>query len=345
MRAVWAIARTTFIEAIQQPVAFLMYLFSVALTLLVPVFQFHRFSEDGRLARDSGLSCMLVFGMALAVCTAGRSVSKEIADGTAASVLGKPVPRPVFVCSKWLGCALVTAMFCLGQLAALMIAERASAHYVLREDFNGYATDPISLILALGGLGLALLAGAARHFFGRHRFGASVFFGVLYSQVAVLLFSGFYNRLGQFYPVHGEAACCEHHAAGEAAHALFYHPELNLRVIPAALLVFFGLLVFAALGTALSTRMRTGTVLAVCAGVLFTGLAGDTLFNGSSLLSFRGAVSGVLPDLQNFWLCDAIAHGGRISPGYVWLAGGYALTVCTVFLLAGCMAFQNRDVG
>ena len=88
MKQVRAIARATLVEAIQQPVAFLIMLSAVMTTLLVPVFQFHRFGEDGRLARDSGLSCLLVFGLVLAAGTAGRTVSGEIARGTAAAALG-----------------------------------------------------------------------------------------------------------------------------------------------------------------------------------------------------------------------------------------------------------------
>ena len=108
---VFAITRTTLIEAIQQPVAFLILLSAVVLTLLVPVFQFHRFSEDGRLARDSGLSCMLVFGLVLAAGTAGRSVAAEISRGTAAAVIGKPVSRVTFVLAKWLGVFSVVVVF------------------------------------------------------------------------------------------------------------------------------------------------------------------------------------------------------------------------------------------
>lgn len=345
-KVVLAITRTTFLESIQRPIAFLLYLFSVALTLLVPVFQFHQFSEEGRLARDSGLSCMLLIGMALVVQTAGSAVAGELTGGTAASALGKPVGRSLFVVSKWLGCVALIAVFCVGQLAALMVAERASAHFLLQDDFSGYATDPTSLTLALGGLALALLIAALRHYFWRRRFGVSVFWGIVISQVAVAILSGFYNRLGRWYPMHGEGDClsgaCRH---AHAAVNLFYHTELNFRVIPVAILIFFGLMVFAALATALSTRLQPGAVLAICGGVLMAGLAGDTWLKGAALFSGRGILSGVLPDLQNFWLCDAISHGGEVPFSYVLAVGGYALTCCVLFLLLGCMAFRNRDVG
>jgi ABC-type transport system involved in multi-copper enzyme maturation permease subunit len=128
-----AIARTTVVESIQQPVAFLIFASGVLSTLLVPVFQFHRFSEEGRLARDSGFSTMMVFGLALAVTTAGRAVAMEITRGTAAAIIGKPVSRSLFVISKWLGVCGVILLFWLGMTAATLLAERGSAHLVVPE--------------------------------------------------------------------------------------------------------------------------------------------------------------------------------------------------------------------
>ena len=345
LKQVAAIALATVVESIQQPVAFLILLSAVTMTLLVPIFQFHRFSEDGRLARDSGLSCMLVFGLVLAAGTAGRSVADEIARGTAAAALGKPVRRATFLLAKWLGVFAVLALFWLGMLSATLLSERGSAHYIVQENFAGHATDVISLVLGFSGLAVALLTAAARHFFWRRRFGVSAFIGVALSQVLVVVLSGFYNRFGQLYPLYGEAACCSGAEHDHAANWLLYHPELNLRVIPVALLVLFALAVFTALATALATRLQTGTTLAVCAGVLLLGLAGDSLLVNAPFVSVRGLASGVLPDVQNFWLCDAVAHGGRVAWGYVAEAGAYALTCCAFFLAAGCLAFRERDLG
>jgi len=161
------------------------------------------------------------------------------------------------------------------------------------------------------------------------------------------LLSGFYNRFGQLYPLHGEAACHGCAAGGEHSHAgqIFYNVELNLRVIPVALLILFALALFAALATALAMRLNGGASLTVCAFVLLLGLAGDTLLAGAQFWSWRGILAGVLPDLQNFWLCDAVANGGRVPWSYVFKAGAYALTGCALFLAAGCWAFEERDLG
>ena len=348
VRQVGAIAGTTVIEAIQQPIAFLIQLTAVLMTLLVPVFEFHRFSEDGRLARDSGLSCMLVFGLVLAAGTAGRSVADEITRGTAAAAIGKPVSRVTFVLSKWLGVFGVVAVFWCGLLASTLIAERSSAHFVVQENFAGYATDTLTLALGLAGVAAALGAAAARHYFWRRRFGYSAFLGIAVSQVLVACLSGLCTRFGELFAMHGEAACG---CAGEQAHgaaggaAALCRPELNLRVVAAALLVLLALAVFAALATALATRLQTGAALTVCALVLLLGLAGDSFAANAPALSLRSLAAGVLPDMQHFWLCDALAHGGRIAWPYVAEAAVYALTCCAIFLTAGCLAFRERDLG
>ncbi len=346
-RQLLAIARTTFVESIQQPVALLIMITATVASLLIPIFQFHRFSEDGRLARDGGLSIMLVFGLVLAAGMAGRSVADEIERGTAAAVLGKPVTRHTFILAKWIGVCGVVTLFWLGALSATMLAERGSAHFVIRQEFTGYITDLLSLTLGFGFMVLALSAAALRHYLKRQRFGITAFTGVALSQLLVILLTGFYNRMGELYPLHGEAACCD--CGVEHAHAgggwLLYHPELNLRVVPAALLVLFLLYVFAALATALATRLSTSATLAICAGVLLIGLTGDTLLVSTPVLSLHGVVSGVLPDAQNFWLCDALAHDGHISWHYVIDALLYAATTCALFLTTGCLTLNHRDLG
>jgi len=272
-------------------------------------------------------------------------VAAEIESGTAAAIIGKPVARTTFVVAKALGIFLVMLIFWCGQLSATLIAERVSAHYITTEDFAGYATDRTTLIFSIGSLLLVLLTGALVHFIKRQRFGVVAFLGIAVSQAAVVLLSGFYSRLGKPFYVFGQAGCgCadpNHHVAA----SVLYNPELNLRVIPAAILILFVLAVFVALATALATRLQGGAAMVVCALVMMFGLAGDALAVNTHLLSLRGILAGILPDIQHFWMCDALAHGGRISTNYLLEAGLYAFTCCVLFLTAGCMAFTNRDLG
>jgi ABC-type transport system involved in multi-copper enzyme maturation permease subunit len=339
-----AIARTTVVESIQQPVAFLIFASGVLSTLLVPVFQFHRFSEDGRLARDSGFSTLMVFGLALAVTTAGRAVAVEITRGTAAAIIGKPVARAIFVFSKWLGVCGVILLFWLGMTAATLLAERGSAHLVVSElcthaqhgaddpcEATGYVMDSVTLTLGICGVLITLLFSAFQHYAKRRRFGVSAFVGIAISQLTVVVLCGFNDRMG--------------HLRLCLSNAPTYVSDLDWRILSVSVLVLFALLIFAALATALATRLQTGAVLAVCVLVLLIGLAGDLVAGNAALLSVQGVLAGILPDIQHFWMCDALAQGGRLSWDYVLEAGLYALGCCTLFITTGCISFANRDLG
>jgi ABC-type transport system involved in multi-copper enzyme maturation permease subunit len=345
VKQIFSISRTTALEAIQEPVVFLIMLTAVLMTVMAPLFQFNRFSEDGRLARDGGLSSMLILGLVLAAGTAGRAVASEIESGTASAIIGKPVSRSIFVLAKALGIFQVVLIFWCGQLSATLIAERISAHFVTVKDFAGYATDRTTLIFSVGALLLVLLISALVHYVRRQRFGVVAFIGIALSQVVVVLISGFYSRMGRPFYVFGEAGCGCGDAHHHAASTVLYDPELNLRVIPAAILILFVLAVFVSLATALSTRLQSGAAMIVCVLVMIFGLAGDALTVNTHLISMRGVLAGILPDIQHFWLCDALAHGGQISMGYLIEAGLYAATCCAFFLTAGCIAFANRDLG
>ena len=345
VKQVLAISLTTLRESIQEPVAFLIMFSGMVITLLVPVFQFNRFSEDGRLARASGLSTMLVFGLVLAAGTAGRAVAGEIESGTAAAIIGKPVSRVTFLLSKALGVFWVVSIYWFGILCATLIAERISSRFITTEDFAGYVIDRTTLIFALGSLLLVLIIGAIAHFM-RRSFGAVTYCGMAVAQALVVLISGFYSRMGKPFYVFGQAACgCGDPHHHDAVQWVIYEPELNLRIIPAAILVLFALAVFVSLASALATRLQSGAAIVVCALVLMVGLTGDAFALNVNLFSWHVLPAGVLPDIQHFWMCDTLANGGRIAMNYVVEVGLYAATCCILFLTAGCMAFKNRDLG
>ena len=62
LRAVRALAGASCREATADPASSLLLMTAVAAVHLAPAFQFHRLGEPGRLARDGGLSALLVFG-------------------------------------------------------------------------------------------------------------------------------------------------------------------------------------------------------------------------------------------------------------------------------------------
>ena len=118
-----AVAVATALEGLQQPVCLLLAFTAVELTILVPLVQLFSFGEGGRLARDSGLAILLVGGMLLAAFTSGSTLAREIASGTVAAAVSKPVPRWVFLLGKFAGAGVVVLLFCWIETIAILLAD------------------------------------------------------------------------------------------------------------------------------------------------------------------------------------------------------------------------------
>ena len=323
LRQFVALAHATLLEGMQQPAALLLLLACVLLTALTPVFQFHSLGEEGRLARDSGLAYMLVFGLILAVAVASSTLAAEIERGTAAAALSKPVPRPLFLAGKYAGVLTLVAILWFAALLATLLAERASDHFVAVGDELGTRADRWTILSSLLAPVVALATAGILNFRRCARFGVAAFLGIPLALATALLLAGCYNRFD---------------------HLVWYHPDLNLRVMAAAVLILLALALLTALATALATRLRSGSTLVLCALVLGLGLTGD-LWTGHAAWSWRGLLGGLLPNLQNFWMCDALADGGRIPWHYVGSAAVYAAVWSALALGAGMLALRNRDMG
>jgi hypothetical protein len=61
----------------------------------------------------------------------------------------------------------------------------------------------------------------------------------------------------------------------------------------------------------------------------------------------RGAMIlwAVVPNMQSFWLLDAVSQNQKIPPAHMVKLAGYALAQITAFLALGVILFQRRDVG
>lgn len=321
-----AVSLTTALEGLQQPVCLLLAFTCIELTVLQPMVQLHTFGEGGRLARDSGLAFMLVFGILIAAFTAGTTLAKEISSGTVAAALSKPVARPVFLLGKFFGTLLVILLFCWSETFAVLFAERCSEHYVETEANIGNLRDTTCGVLSVIVPVLAMVKAAFVNWRFRFRFGLWFFIFLSVLQLMMFVLLGFIGRDGLFVGFSG------------------YDPAMDFRIVPAALLVVMMLGVFAALATALSTRLQTGAAVAVSFAVLFIGFLADSKFGGGHGLVPRLLYS-VVPDVQHFWVVDGLASGGVIPKRYVMQAGTYALTYISFVLLLGAVSFQKRDLG
>ena len=317
-RRIRAIAATTAAELYGQPAVLLLTLGGVAATALIPFLQLHSFGEAGRLARDGGLAYQLVIGLALAVVSASSSIHDEVANGTAAAALAKPVSRELFLVGKWLGVMSVTLRFWFCMLAATLLAERVAE----RIDGNDYVTDrPVQFVLFLVPI-LALVVAGYLHNRRRARFCRAAL-ATLTALLAIALVAGFlFTRRTAFAPSFG---------------------NLHLAVIPVSALIMLALGVYSAIAAALATRLKASPAMVVCLLLLLLGLSSDTLLSPTSPTPVRILVS-IVPNLQSFWMCDALAPGGALPPHYLLHAVFYAAAIATAALGAAMLAFRGKDI-
>ncbi len=172
----WAIVRVSILETLGRPVALLLTFSAAVWGLLLPLLQFQRFSEEGRMARDCGLAMAFLFGLIFIIGNAGR-LARSLEDGTAATVFVKPVSRGLWVCGRAVGGMVSAGFFLFVQLGIVMMAEAYSAKY----QTTGEYADVVQIFTSVGCLILALITGACNQRFRGGRF-------VLTSNVCLLLF-------------------------------------------------------------------------------------------------------------------------------------------------------------
>ena len=116
-------------------------------------------AADQKMLQNMGLGTLLIACLWIAAFSASGALSREIEDGTALTVISKPVSRAVFVLGKFAGLAGALAVaFYIMSLVFLMTVR----HHVVSS-----AASPIDwpvIVLGCSGLALSILVGALGNF-------------------------------------------------------------------------------------------------------------------------------------------------------------------------------------
>ncbi len=308
-----AVARVAFQEIIQHPVIGLLLFFSAGATLFTPLFQFQSFAEDGRLARDSGLATLFLFGSLIAAGSAAFQVTGELTRGIAAAALSKPLPRPLYLTGKYLGILGALLLFTLVQTEATLLAERLSPHHATQHGHADLRVFATAFPLFLGAAVFAALMNRFRGF----RFRRTLCLTLPFTLALALLLAGRRAPPNGFSP---------------------WPPELLLTLIPAAGLIFAGLAVIAALALLFATRLSAEAAVGLTLAVFVLGFL-------RSLLPISPVLLTPLPDFQRFWQCDALAHGGAVPWSVIGSTTAYAACLILFFLSCATLAFRSREIG
>ena len=113
MRRVGAIIKATALEILSEPLVFLVTIAAMSLAVLAPALHYHEFGDPSKMARDAGVSAILVGGLVIAAFGAVKTMRREIETQTALTALSLPVSRRMFFLSKTAGVFLAYLFFVL----------------------------------------------------------------------------------------------------------------------------------------------------------------------------------------------------------------------------------------
>ncbi|MFC1764083.1 hypothetical protein ACFL6U_18665 [Planctomycetota bacterium] len=127
------------------------------------------------------------------------------------------------------------------------------------------------------------------------------------------------------------------------------HPSENgmsMVDIMGALLLLLAALVIAALALALSARFNIVVTLSACMGIFLLGLISDYVFGRFADTHLWAQLGRYLvPNLQIFWISDAIYEGSSVPLKYIGMAAVYATCYTGAILAIAIALFQRRQVG
>ena len=311
-----ALTWLTALEAIRQPVFLLLMATAVFFAALLPLTTSHTLGEAERMVRDSTLALQFVTGLILGSYLACAALQHEIRRGTVAAILSKPVSRGNLFLAKFTGVALVMLLFSAALTITVILSTRAAA---LENVVDWWAEGPL-----LAAVPIAFLLGGLINYFTRRPFVSNAFVLLVLAQGAALLAAGFLDGTGKLVP---------------------WGQSLPWQILPAGALIALGILVLAAIALVLATRLDVVPTLSLCSVVFLLGLMSD-YFLGRHAASNKlaAALYGVIPNLQQFWLADALAGNGVIPWSYVGMAALYALCFLTFVLALGMLIFGRMEV-
>jgi len=122
--------------------------------------------------------------------------------------------------------------------------------------------------------------------------------------------------------------------------------KLNAVDIYGSVLLLMAAIIIVALALALSCRFNIMVTLSACLGIFLLGLVSDYVFGRFAEAHLWAQIGRYLvPNLQIFWISDAIYEGSQVPLRYVLAGASYALCYTAAILALAIALFQRRQVG
>ena len=321
MGRLFTIAKNTFIETLRQPVYLIIIIAALLLFFISPSLTMYTLSDDNKLLREIGLSTLFLTSLFIAIFAASGAVAEEIENKTIVTVLSKPVLRPIFIVAKFLGVAAAVALAHYICTIALLMAIR---HGVLSTASDTH--DWTVMTAAGAAVALSFLLTIFFNYTYDWKFSSTAIILTAVFATLAIIFLAFIDRKWQFNP----------QANG-----------INALDVYGSILLLLAALIIVALAVALSARFNIAVTLSACTGVFLLGLISDYTFARLAEKHYLLATIGrfLVPNLQVFWISDAIYEGSAVPLKYILISAVYALCYASAILFFAIAIFQRRQVG
>jgi len=320
MYKLFTLTKNTFLETLRQPVYAVLIIAALLLFFISPSLTMYTMSDDNKLLREIGLSTLFLTSLFIAIFSAAGTVAEEIENKTIITVLSKPVQRPIFIFSKFLGVtAAVAVAHYICTIALLMVIREG-----VLESANDTYDQPV-LVTAGVVVALVFLLSAFLNYAYDWRFSSTAIILTGIFATIGIVFLSFIDENWRFNP------------KGNGINALDIYGSILL-LLAATIIV--------ALAVALSGRFNTVVTLSACVGIFLLGLVSDYTFGRFAQTHLWAKICWfVVPNLQIFWISDAIYEGSTVPPKYILISATYALCYTAAILLSAIALFQRRQVG
>jgi len=320
MHRLFTIAKNTFIETLRQPVYAIIITAALFLFIISPSLTMYTMSDDDKLLREIGLSTLFLTSLFIAIFAASGAVAEEIENKTITTVLSKPVQRPIFIIAKFFGVAAAVILAHYICTIALLMSIR---HGVIEATWE---TRDWTVICAAAVVVVSTLL-------------LTVFFNFAYgwkfSSTAIVL-AGIFATFGIVF-------------LSFIDRNWKFNPEengINALDVYGAVLLLLAAIIIVALAVALSARFNVVVTLSACVGIFLLGLVSDYTFGRLAETKIWAKICWFLvPNLQIFWISDAIYEGSEVPLRYIMISACYALCYTIAALLLAIALFQRRQVG
>ena len=326
MTKIFAIAKNSLLQTIRQPffaITVLLTLVMLVLSLPLSAWSVGTGYEkaDQEMLQLMGLSSIMFMTIFIAILTASSTISKEINDKTALTVLTKPLSRVNFVLGKFLGItAAVTVAFYILTLAFLM---------TVRHGVVSNATTPIDwpvVTFGFSALILSFIIAGLGNFIFNWSFNASLIVSLLVCFTVSMLaitFVGNGWKLVSFSDTFGPG-------------------NISNELLSALTMIYFAIILTASISVALSTRLSQVLTLVFTLLIFFAGSMYDWISNALlSKFALGEKIMWLLPDLPFFFPLDTLEKSGQIPIGSISLY--FLFYLIAIVFLALCL-FENREI-